>query len=62
MEAKDADTAVITLKTPNSNLLWTLTGRAGLVFDKDAKYDLKTQAVGSGPTPLPSSWKTARSR
>ena len=49
VEAKDADTAVITLKTPNSNLLWTLTGRAGLVFDKDAKYDLKTQAVGSGP-------------
>ena len=42
VEAKDADTAVITLKTPNSNLLWTLTGRAGLVFDKDAKYDLKT--------------------
>ncbi|NMM98773.1 ABC transporter substrate-binding protein [Bifidobacterium olomucense] len=49
VEAKDADTVVITLKTPNSNLLWTLTGRAGLVFDKDAKYDLKTQAVGSGP-------------
>ena len=49
VEAKDADTAVLTLKTPNSNLLWTLTGRAGLVFDKDAKYDLKTQAVGSGP-------------
>ena len=49
VEAKDADTAVSTLKTPNSNLLWTLTGRAGLVFDKDAKYDLKTQAVGSGP-------------
>ena len=23
VEAKDADTAVITLKTPNSNLLWT---------------------------------------
>ncbi len=49
VEAKDADTAVITLKMPNSNLLWTLTGRAGLVFDKDAKYDLKTQAVGSWP-------------
>ncbi|KAB7787648.1 ABC transporter substrate-binding protein [Bifidobacterium cebidarum] len=49
VEAKDADTVAMTLKTPNSNLLWTLTGRAGLVFDKDAKYDLKTQAVGSGP-------------
>lgn len=40
---------VITLKSANSNLLWTLTGRPGLVFDKDAKYDLKTQAIGSGP-------------
>ena len=49
VEAKDADTVVITLKTPNSNLLWILTGRAGLVFDKDATYDLKTQAIGSGP-------------
>lgn len=49
VEAKGADTVVMTLKTPNSNLLWTLTGRAGLVFDKDAKYDLKTQAIGSGP-------------
>ena len=49
VEAKDADTVVITLKSANSNLLWTLTGRPGLVFDKDAKYDLKTQAIGSGP-------------
>ena len=40
VEAKDADTVVITLKSANSNLLWTLTGRPGLVFDKDAKYDL----------------------
>lgn len=49
VEAKDANTVVMTLNTPNSNLLWTLTGRAGLVFDKDAKYDMKTEAVGSGP-------------
>lgn len=49
VEAKGADTVVMTLKTPNSNLLWTLTGRTGLVFDKDADYDLKTQAIGSGP-------------
>jgi peptide/nickel transport system substrate-binding protein len=49
VEAKDASTAVITLKTPNSNLLWTLSGRAGLVFDKDAEYDMKTEAIGSGP-------------
>ena len=45
----DANTVTITLKEPNSNLLWTLTGRAGLVFDKDAKYDAKTEAIGSGP-------------
>lgn len=44
-----ANTVTITLTTPNSNLLWTLTGRAGLVFDKDAKYDAKTEAIGSGP-------------
>ncbi|KAB8287814.1 ABC transporter substrate-binding protein [Bifidobacterium ramosum] len=44
-----ANTVTITLATPNSNLLWTLTGRAGLVFDKDAKYDAKTEAIGSGP-------------
>ncbi|KAB5605641.1 ABC transporter substrate-binding protein [Bifidobacterium jacchi] len=45
----DANTVTITLKEPNSNLLWALTGRAGLVFDKDAKYDAKTEAIGSGP-------------
>lgn len=44
-----ANTVTITLKTANSNLLWTLTGRPGLVFDKDAKYDAKTEAIGSGP-------------
>ncbi|RSX51687.1 ABC transporter substrate-binding protein [Bifidobacterium goeldii] len=45
----DANTVTITLNTANSNLLWTLTGRPGLVFDKDAKYDAKTEAIGSGP-------------
>ncbi|MBT1161500.1 ABC transporter substrate-binding protein [Bifidobacterium sp. SO1] len=43
------NTVTITLKTANSNLLWTLTGRPGLVFDKDAQYDAKTEAIGSGP-------------
>ena len=37
------------LSTPDSNLLWYLTGRPGLVFDKNAKYNAKTEAVGSGP-------------
>lgn len=49
VEASDANTVVITLKQPNANLLWTLTGRPGLVFDKDAQYDAKTEALGSGP-------------
>lgn len=47
--ASGDDTVVITLSKPYSQLLWALTGRAGLVFDKDAKYVAKTQAVGSGP-------------
>lgn len=49
VEATDATTLVITLTSPNSDLLWTLSGRAGLVLDRDAQYDAKTEAVGSGP-------------
>lgn len=49
VEATDDDTVVLTLNAPYSQLLWNLTGRAGLVFDKDANYDAKTQAIGSGP-------------
>lgn len=49
IEAKDSSTVVLTLSKPYANLLWGLTGRPGLVFDKDAQYDAKTQAVGSGP-------------
>ena len=48
-KAKDDYTFEITLKEPNSKLLWALCSRAGLVFDKTANYDAKTQAVGSGP-------------
>ena len=48
-EALDANTVRITLSSPDSNLLWYLTGRPGLVFDKDSTYNAKTQAVGSGP-------------
>lgn len=47
--ASGDDTVVLTLSKPYSELLWALTGRAGLVFDKDATYVAKTQAVGSGP-------------
>lgn len=49
IEATDPQTVKLTLSAPYSNTLWVLTGRPGLVFDKDAHYDAKTQAVGSGP-------------
>lgn len=49
ISAPNEHTVVIELSKPYSNLLWALTGRAGLVFDKDAKYVAKTQAIGSGP-------------
>lgn len=48
-EAVDSDTVRLTLSAPDSNLLWYLTGRPGLVFDRNAKYSAKTEAVGSGP-------------
>jgi peptide/nickel transport system substrate-binding protein len=46
----------ITLTRPDSELLFALAGRAGLVLDEHATNDLKTTAVGSGPYRL-SSWK-----
>lgn len=47
--APDATTVKLTLSRPDANMLWYLSGRPGLVFDKDARYDAKTTAVGSGP-------------
>ncbi len=47
--APDATTVKLTLSQPDANMLWYLSGRPGLVFDKDAHYDAKTTAVGSGP-------------
>ncbi|MFD0705403.1 ABC transporter substrate-binding protein [Alloscardovia venturai] len=52
--AVDSHTVVLTLSAPFSELLWNLSGRPGLVFDKDAHYDAKTSAVGSGPFVLTS--------
>ena len=49
IEATDAHTLTIKLAKPNANFLWSLSARPGLVFDKDADYDPKTEAVGSGP-------------
>lgn len=47
--APDAHTVVLKLTKPFSALLWNLTGRTGVVLDRDAKYDAKTEAIGSGP-------------
>lgn len=49
IEAVDAHTVKIVLTKPYADLLWVLAGRPGLVFDKDADYDARTSAVGSGP-------------
>jgi peptide/nickel transport system substrate-binding protein len=56
VKKKDDSTVVITLSKPNSNLLWALSGRAGLVLEKAAKNNLSTTANGTGPYKL-SSWK-----
>jgi peptide/nickel transport system substrate-binding protein len=45
----DKLTVRLDLTQPYSNLLWALSGRAGLVLDEDAGIDMKTQAMGSGP-------------
>lgn len=47
--APDDHTVVITLSAPYANLPWALTGRAGLVFDRNADYDYQTTAIGTGP-------------
>lgn len=51
-----ADTVVLKLKQPDSQLLWNLSGRAGLVLEKAATNDLKTTANGTGPYKL-QTWK-----
>lgn len=43
------NTVIITLRSPNPDLAWALSGRAGIVYDKDARYSYSTEAVGSGP-------------
>ena len=44
------------LAKPDSDLLWNLTGRAGLVLEKAATNDLSDTANGTGPYEV-SSWK-----
>ncbi|GGH47708.1 ABC transporter substrate-binding protein [Microbacterium album] len=52
VEAPDDRTVVLTLDQPNQNLLFSLTGPAGLVFDEGDTTDLRTGANGTGPFTL----------
>ena len=50
------DQVRITLTKPDSELLWNLTGRAGLVLEEAADNDRSTTANGTGPYEV-ASWK-----
>lgn len=54
--APDDTTVVVTLSQPYPDLLWALSGRAGLVLDSEATNDPATSAIGSGPFVL-GAWK-----
>jgi peptide/nickel transport system substrate-binding protein len=58
--APDATTVVITLTEPNSNFLFTLTGRAGLIVKSGDTTDLQTKANGTGPFTV-SQWAQGQS-
>lgn len=52
VDAPDEHTVVLTLDQPDQNLLFSLTGPAGLVFDEGDETDMKTAANGTGPFTL----------
>ncbi|MBE7162774.1 MAG: ABC transporter substrate-binding protein [Williamsia herbipolensis] len=54
--AASGSDVVIRMAKPDSDLLWNLTGRAGLVLDPKAENDRASSAVGTGPFRV-SSWK-----
>ena len=56
VSAPNKATVQIRLASPYPDLLWALSGRAGLVLDAAATNDLKTSAIGSGPYLL-DTWK-----
>lgn len=56
----DATTVVITLTKANSNFLFTLTGRAGLVVKAGDTTNLQTKANGTGPFTV-SQWAQGQS-
>lgn len=45
----NGNTVTIKLSSPDPNLLWSLSTRAGVVFDSESSNDRATSAVGSGP-------------
>jgi peptide/nickel transport system substrate-binding protein len=51
-----SDTVVLQLAKPDSDLLWNLTGRSGLVLEEAAQNDLSDSANGTGPFEV-TSWK-----
>lgn len=56
VSATDDSTVEIKLSEPNSQLLFLLAGRAGIILEKGAKNDLNNTANGTGPYAL-DEWK-----
>ena len=52
----DGQTITIRMSEPDSQLLWTLSGRAGIILKKGDTVDYKTAANGTGPFVL-ATWK-----
>ncbi|GAA4196775.1 ABC transporter substrate-binding protein [Microbacterium oryzae] len=52
VSAPDDTTVVVELSEPNQNLLFTLTGPAGLILDEGDETDLQSAANGTGPFTL----------
>lgn len=50
--AADGQKIVLTLATPDSQLLWNLSGRAGIVLKEGDTVDYQTKANGTGPFTL----------
>ncbi|MDX2378073.1 ABC transporter substrate-binding protein [Microbacterium sp. LRZ72] len=48
----DGQDIVLTLAEPDSQLLWSLSGRAGLIFNEGDDIDLATETNGTGPFTL----------
>ena len=56
ISSPSAGVVELRLAKPDSDLLWNLTGRVGLVLERAAKNDLSDSANGTGPYEV-SSWK-----